>query len=256
MRMTRPTENDIQVNTEATLAKIEKFCKDHNKKTPDLEFYLISQMIPTFNRGLNWRIIPEAYPEWKQIDRWYDKINRDVEHWKCYKVQSSKGERYAYVVEVEGEYLEDLFDATMPPELWSRPVKENLSAFRDDSKRNLYQYLLENKEGKNKSANLMLCIYNQNISPKVMDVPAYAVTLAECAYLCQRAGYFFVAKGVGSDYEGARFSPAEVVKPNRSAFVAKFMETLRYTPGANAVQIQVSTLTDKEMKTYTKSGAM
>lgn len=250
MRMPRQqevTDKNLQIST-----SIFQYCMQNNKKNPNEEFFLLNQMIPSISTGITWRIITANYPEWKQIDAWYNKINKEIDHWHCYRIQSGKGERVAYLIEVDGEYLEKIMDATMPADIWTDEQKEEISKYRQWAILQLYQDLTESK----KKGSQIVCIYNQNKNNQVVNQPAYAVTLAECAYICQRAGYFFVAKGVGGDYEGMRFSPSEVVKENREAFVTKFMETLKYTPGGNAIQIQVCAMLDKEADKFAKNGAL
>lgn len=238
----------INVDQANILAKAMEFFK-RNSKMPNTEFALFSWIIPSLSRGLYWRIIPQSDPETLKIERVYPTINK-LDHWYCRKIQNNKGNATAFLLEVDREYLWKICDEIMPPTIWTKELKENYKNAQESEIRSLYNDLMQMKQDKSSKNSPIICIYNQNIqnivSKQNQVKRAYAVNIYELAYICDRAKYFIVAKGIGGKYDGQRFAPSELVKPNRTDFVDKFMETLRYTAGTNSIQIQISASTEEE----------
>lgn len=241
------------------IQKVVQFFEKRNPKTAELEATLFTWLIPTAQKGVTWKIIPKSETQTPTLEKYQSRINA-MPHWTLRKIKSNRSNESAFVLEIDKDYLYEVLDASMPSSVWGKAIKDDYDNFHKQELSDLYKDLLDRRADKKQSQNPIICIYNQNMSKYITkdkkSIRAYAVTIEELAYMCHRAGCFFVAKGIGGSYDGQKFAPAEVINPNHEAFTRKFMETLPYTAGVNAVQIQICVATQDELNKFQRNGAL
>lgn len=208
-----------------------------------IEVQLTRMMLPNAGQGLNWKIIPKTEKDGKVLEENYENIKK-MNHWHCWKVKSNDGEEDGYLLECDMNYWTSILDKALPKDLWTDKLKDEGQAKRIKQLHILSKDLEALKKSKSKKKSPIVCIYNQNKTPRItigdMSVKAYAVTLDELAISVLKVKGYFVAKGIGGRHDGQKFRPDTLIETGMEDFKRKFIETLRYTAGSNSIQIQIS----------------
>lgn len=245
----RPTETEIETIEVEVMNRLYEYLQKTKRKHPEIEMNLLLQIIPQLSRGLAWVIIPQSDQErWKFIEDNKDKI-KELQEWSCFKINNAntnaeKRANPAYIVEAEREYLAKVFDNVLPKHLWTKQMKENWKEVHDASLYRFGKYLDWLTINPNTPRSPIVCIYNQNLRDKVTvrnnDIMAFSISLSEMVWIAYRKKFLIVLKGVGGKYEGMAFPPIDLMRKGMEEFKEYFLESLPYTPGANAVQIQLT----------------